>query len=122
VCRNRDVYLRGILNKLDENSVPRGPDFGRREAIETTPLIEEKDVFSRLKDPDSKVSSKAAEYLINNYEENRSDIPKHLDTIIKSQAALFSSNNENVKSRAEELISKCVANELASLLVKPICN
>lgn len=69
-------------------------------------MLEEKDVFARLKDPDTKVSSKAAEYLINNYNENKLEIPNNLNTIMNTQAALFCSNNENIKMRAEELIDK----------------
>jgi UPF0288 family protein (methanogenesis marker protein 3) len=69
-------------------------------------VLEDKDVFARLKDPDSKVSSKAAEYLINNFNENKFEISNNLNTILNTQAALFCSNNENIKMRAEELIDK----------------
>ncbi len=51
--------------------------------------LEEKDVFARLKVQDSKVSSRAADYLINNYEENKLEIASNLKTIMNSQAALF---------------------------------
>lgn len=68
--------------------------------------IEEKNVFSRLKDHDSKISSKAAEYLINHYDEEKPEISTNLATIINSQAALFCSNNDIIKMRAEELIDR----------------
>jgi hypothetical protein len=83
-------------------------------------VLEEKDVFARLKDPDTKVSSKAAEYLINNYNENKLEIPNNLNTIMNTQAALFCSNNENIKMRAEELIDKWMENEKSFVLVKPV--
>lgn len=69
--------------------------------------MEENDIFSRLSNPDSKVSSKAAELLISNYEEYEKDVPNNLGVIINSQANLFNLNiNENIKLRAEELIDK----------------
>lgn len=77
------------IRKLDEKSVPRAPDFSRREVSEYTPSAEERDIFARLKDPDSKVASKAAEQILNNYEEYEAEIPNNLSTIIGSQAALF---------------------------------
>lgn len=75
-----------------------------------------------MNDPDSKVSSKAAESLVNNYSEYEKDVPSNLGVIFSSQAALFCSNNENIKMKAEELIDKCVNNVKASLVVKPICS
>lgn len=73
--------------------------------MEITPIVE-KDVFARLRDHDSKISSKAAEFLINHYDEKKQEISSNLNIIMNSQAALFCSNNENIKMRAEELIDK----------------
>ena len=95
--------------------------FSKREIGEpATPIQEEKDVFAQLKDKDSKVSSKAASYIINNYDDLKLEIANNLLTIMNSQAALFWSNNENVKMRAEELIDKWIENEKVTLLVKPM--
>jgi hypothetical protein len=81
--------------------------FSKREVGEpATPIQEEKDVFAQLKDKDTKVSSKAASYIINNYDDLKLEIANNLLTIMNSQASLFCSNNENVKMRAEELIDK----------------
>ena len=64
--------------------------FSKREIGDpTTPIQEEKDVFAQLKDKDSKVSSKAASYLINNYDDLKFEISNNLLTIMNSQAALF---------------------------------
>lgn len=46
----------------------------------------------------------------------------NLATIFNSQASLFSSNNESIKLRAEELISKIIDSSKASKVVKPMCN
>jgi len=86
--KQRRIQRRNI-KKLDEKSVPRGPMVARKPEGETTPLLDESDVFSRLKDPDSKVSSKAAEFLLSNYQDHLADIPANLSTIFNSQASLF---------------------------------
>mmetsp|Transcript_4290 Transcript_4290/g.3599 ORF Transcript_4290/g.3599 Transcript_4290/m.3599 type:complete len:193 (+) Transcript_4290:68-646(+) len=105
-----------------KNSIPRAPDFSKREPteIEISPLVEN-DIFTRLKDQDTKISSKAAEYLINHYSETL-EISSNLSTVINSQASLFCSNNENIKMKAEELIDLCVRNENPNILVRPICS
>lgn len=118
----REKSLNGILNKLDDVNVPKAPDFNKRNALEAE-IVEENDIFSRLSNPDSKVSSKAAELLISNYEEYEKDVPNNLGVIINSQANLFNLNiNENIKLRAEELIDKWIEKVSSSLIVKPICN
>lgn len=109
------------IRKLDEKSVPRAPDFSRREPSEYTQATDKRDVFARLKDPDSKIASKAAETLIKNYSDHESEIPPNLHTIISSQVALFCSNNESIKMRAEELVDKCLSNCKASKIVEPVC-
>jgi hypothetical protein len=121
LSNQRRISKRNI-KKLDEKSIPRGPDLSRKTEVESAPLIDERNIFARLKDPDSKVCSKAAEYLISNYNEHKDDIPTNLSIIMNSQATLFWSNNENIKSRAEELIDKWISNEKASILWKPICS
>lgn len=83
----RKISKRNI-KKLDDVNVPRAPDFSKRNPLEPE-LVEESDIFSRLSNPDSKVSSKAADTLINNYEEYEKDVPENLGVIINSQAALF---------------------------------
>lgn len=105
LSKQRRISKRNI-KKLDEKSIPRGPDLSRKAEVDSTPLVEDRNIFARLKDPDSKVCSKAAEYLISNYNEHKDDIPANLSTIMNTQAALFCSNNENIKSKAEELIDK----------------
>lgn len=108
------------IKKLDEKSLPRALDFSRRETTDNTQVIDENDVFAKLKDPDSKVASKAAESLLNNFEEYAKDLPEHLATVLNTQAALFCSNNDNIKMRAEELIDKVIENVKSSQVVKPI--
>ncbi len=112
---------RSSIKRLDEKSVPRAPDFSKREATDIE-IVEEKDVFVQLNHPDSKISSKAAEVLINNYEEYEKDVPNNLPIIFKSQSNLFCSNNENIRLKAEELIDKWVNRVKASLTVKSIWN
>lgn len=118
--KHRRIPKRSI-KKLDEKSVPRGPDFGKRDTLDNTPVVDERDIFEKLKDPDSKVASKAAENLVNNFSEHQNEIPNNLNTIINSQTSLFASNNENIKMKAEELIDKCVSSVKGPMLAKPIC-
>ena len=58
-----------IIRKLDEKSIPRAPDFGRRDMTEITQASDERSIFDRLRDPDTKVASKAAENILNSFEE-----------------------------------------------------
>ena len=86
--KQRKIPRRSI-RKLDDKSVPRPPDFSRRETTDNTMISEEKSIFSKLNDADSKVSSKAAEHLLNNFSEYEKEIPNNIQTIISTQSNLF---------------------------------
>ena len=88
LSKQRRISKRNI-KKLDEKSIPRGPDLSRKADLDSTPLVDKRSVFAKLKDPDSKVCSKAAEYLISNYSDHKDEIPANLPAIMTSQAALF---------------------------------
>ena len=104
----REKYLNGILNKLDDVNVPKAPDFNKRNALEAE-IVEENDIFSRLSNPDSKVSSKAAELLISNYEDEK-DVPNNLGVIINSQANLFNLNT--IWNKLEIYFIKLIINKV----------
>ena len=107
------------FKRVDNSNDLRVSEFNKKEIV-SNDIVEEKDVFAQLNNSDSKFSLKAVELLSKNFEEYIKDVPNHLSSIFKSVSSLFSSNNDNAKLNAEELIDKWVNKIKASLLVKHI--
>ena len=58
-----------IIHKLYAKNIPRVSDFSRHDMTEVTQASDERSIFDRLKDNDTKVASKAAENILNSFED-----------------------------------------------------